>query len=175
MAALHAQSDAMPPGLTLAVARAFLMELGRIRSSPSKILAEANDALARTALDSGDPTVACGLLVAGPDGVEWACAGQIPGGVIRREGTFDELVSHGPPLGMLQGFQYGTSTLELGPGDEAIVLMGASAGLFRGAADLVASLTGKPAGEVVSTVHKAIRKAQGDQPIETTVLFLRKH
>jgi serine phosphatase RsbU (regulator of sigma subunit) len=172
---LDVQSEATPPGLTLATARALLMEVGRVRSSPSKILAEVNDALTRTALEGGDPTVACGLLVVGADGVEWACAGQIQGGLIRRGGTFDELSSHGPPLGMLQGFQYGSSVLDLGPGDEAIVLTGASSGLFRGAADLVASLAGKPAGHVVSTVHKAIRKSQVDQPIETTVLFLRKH
>jgi hypothetical protein len=176
MAALHVSGDESPPGVTLAVARAVLMELGREHDDPSSILAAANDALARTALDRGGSTVSCGLLVAGPEGeVQWACAGPLHAGVIRREGAFDELPSHGPPLGLLQGFRYGTATPALGSGDELLVLAGASPGLFRGATDLVAALAGKPAGEIVATVQKAIRKAQEEHPIANTVLFLRKH
>ena len=175
MAALSVQSHGSPPALTLAVSRAFLTESARGADSPDKILASVNDMLARSAPEGSDQMAACGVLVPDPDGVRWACAGTLHGGVIRRDGTFDELQSHGPPLGMLQGFQYGVSSLDLGPGDEVVVMTGASPGLFRGAADLVASLHGKPAGEVVSTVHRAIRKAQPDEPAETTVLFLRKH
>ena len=175
IAALSVQSRGAPPALTLAVSRAFLTESARGAGSPDRVLAGVNDLLARTAPEGSDQMAACGVLVPGPEGVHWACAGTLQGGVIRRDGTFDPLQSHGPPLGMLQGFQYGVSTIDLGPGDEVVVMTGASQGLFRGAADLVASLHGKPAGEVVSTVHRAIRKAQPDEPVETTVLFLRKH
>jgi len=44
-----------------------------------------------------------------------------------------------------------------------------------GAADLLAQLHGKPAGEIVTALHKAIRKAQGDERSETSVLYVRKH
>jgi hypothetical protein len=175
LGALQVQSAHPPPPLALAVTRAFLIEKGQRHTSLADVLASVNDALASTALDEASQTTACGVLVVGDGAVDWACAGQLSGGVLRRDGSFDELPSHGPPMGMLPGFQYGAESLELGPGDEVMVLTGASAGLFRGAADLAASLHGKPAGEVVSMVHKAIRKARGDEPIETTVLFLRKH
>ena len=81
----------------------------------------------------------------------------------------------GPPLGMLDGFQYGTQEYEIGTGDMVIVVSTVSTGLFRGAADLVSTLQQKPAGEVVATVHKAIRKLQGEDTQEITVLFMRKH
>ena len=69
---------------------------------------------------------------------------------------------------------YGTQRMELGAGDAVIVLSEAPQGIFRGAADLVASLQGKPVGEVVSTVHKALKKAQEGEAAETSVLFIRK-
>lgn len=175
LGALQVQSAHPPPPLALAVTRAFLIERAQRLNSSAEVLAKVNDAVASAALEGPSQTTACGLLVVGGDTVEWACAGQLSGGVLRRHGSFEELPSHGPPMGMLPGFQYGAESLDLGPGDEVVILTGASAGLFRGAADLVASLHGKPAGEVVSMVHKAIRKARGDEPIETTVLFLRKH
>lgn len=175
LAAVTAEGSGAPPGLALAIVRAFLVEFGRTSESPAAVLAALNDALSRTALDGDSQRVACGLLVPGPDGVDWACAGPVHGGVIRRAGAFEALSSHGPPLGMLAGFHYGADTLALGPGDQVLVLTGASDGLFRGAADLVASLTGKLAGEVVSTVHRAIRKAREEtSPIETSVLYLRR-
>jgi serine phosphatase RsbU (regulator of sigma subunit) len=108
-------------------------------------------------------------------GLEWASAGRVPCGVIRRGGVFEEFGSHGPPLGMMEGFQYGGEMLEVSNGDTAIVLSHASTGLFRGAADLVAQIHGKPAGDVVSTLHRSIRKAQGSHPEEILVLFVRKH
>ena len=110
-----------------------------------------------------------------PLALEWACAGRVPCGVIRRDGNFHEMASQGPPLGMMDGFQYGSERVPMGVGDIAFALSHASAGLFRGAADLVAQFSAKPAGEVVATLHKALRKAQGDGAEEVSVLFVRKH
>jgi len=119
--------------------------------------------------------VEVGLLAAGPGGLEWASAGRVPGGVIRRDGTFEEFGAHGPPLGMLGGFNYSAQKFAMDVGDTALVLSHASQGLFLGAADLVAQLHGKPAGDVVTTLHRAIRKAQGDERTETSVLYARRH
>jgi hypothetical protein len=99
----------------------------------------------------------------------------VPGGVIRRDGTFEEFGAHGPPLGVLGGFKYAVQEFPMGAGDTALVLSHASPGLFLGAADLVAQLHGKPAGDVVATLHRAIRKAQGENRTETSVLYARKH
>ena len=76
------------------------------------------------------------------------------------EGTFEEFSSQGPPLGVMDGFHYRTARHPMSVGDACIVLSDGSAGLFKGAADLVAGLVGKPVADVVSTVHKAIRQAQ---------------
>jgi hypothetical protein len=38
----------------------------------------------------------------------------------------------------------------------------------------VASLQGKPVGEIVTMVHKALKKANPEEGMETSVLFARK-
>lgn len=121
-----------------------------------------------------DQFVEMGVLIADGDALEWASADRVPGGLIRRDGTFEELGAHGPPLGMMEGFKYKVRRLEVGVGDTAFVLSHAPQGLFLGAADLMAQLHGKPAGEVVSTLHRAIRKAQGESRTETSVLYARR-
>jgi len=100
---------------------------------------------------------------------------KVPGGIIRRDGSFEQLGAKGPPLGMMGGFQYNSQCFPMGVGDTAFVLSHGSQGLFQGAADPLAQLHGKPAGDIVSSLHKAIRKAQGDERSETSVLYVRKH
>ncbi len=164
-----------PPAYQLALSRAFLREAAAREASVDRLLSDVNGMLTRNSVSGVEQYVACGVLVPNEGGVAWSSGGGIPGAVIRRDGTFDEFPSHGPPLGMLEGFQYAAQTFEVGAGDMVIVLSQGSAGMFRGAADLVSNLQQKPAGEVVSTVHTAIRRAQGDDAPETTVLFVRKH
>lgn len=172
---LDVRQDGFPPAHHLGVARAVLRGLGVDHATLPQLLAKANEALSGASVEGTDQFVEVGMLVAGPEGVEWASAGRVPGGVIRRDGTFEEFGAHGPPLGMLGGFKYKAQKFTMAAGDTALVLSHASPGLFLGAADLVAQLHGKPAGEVVGTLHRAIRKSQGDQRTETSVLFARKH
>jgi len=174
LVSLHVQGDGFPPGLFLAAARCLLRELGKDHTDLRGFLARVNSGLAAASTEGVDQFVEAGVLVPSDGGVEWAGAGGCSGGVIRRNGTFDELTAHGPPLGMMEGFLYGTERMELGAGDAVVVLSNASQGVFRGAADLVATLQGKPAGEVVTTLHKALAKAQPDEPVEASVLFVRK-
>lgn len=75
---------------------------------------------------------------------------------------------------MMEGVQYGTRRIDLERGDAVLVLSAASMGLFRGAADLVATLRGKPVGQEVSTGRRALRKAHEGRTPETTVLFVRR-
>ena len=175
LACMTVQGDGPPPSHQLALSRAFLRETASRESSVDRLLTDVNGMLTRNAVPGAAQYVACGLLVPGDGCITWSSGGGIQGAVIRRDGTFDEFPSHGPPLGMLDGFQYATQTVDLGAGDMVIVLSQGSAGMFRGAADLVSNLQQKPAGEVVSTVHTAIRRAQDQDALETTVLFIRKH
>ena len=171
----NVQGEGLPPSYDLVAVRAVLRALVREHSELNEILFKANAALSGASVGSGGRFVECGAAIPGPDGVAWSAAGRVPAGVIRRDGTFTELGSDGPPLGMMEAFRYGTRTISMGPGDVLVALTEASGGIFRGAADLVAQVHGKTAGEVVSTLHKAVRRAYGDEARETTALLIRKH
>jgi sigma-B regulation protein RsbU (phosphoserine phosphatase) len=171
---LTVQGFGLPPAHYLAVARSLLRELARDHEDLKGFLARVNSGLASAAVDGVDQYVEAGVLIPSEGGVEWAAAGRCAGAVIRRDGVFEEFSAHGPPLGMMEGFLYGTERMELGAGDSVIVLSQVSTGVFRGAADLVASLQGKPVGEVVSTLHKALARANPDIPGEASVVFVRK-
>ncbi len=172
---LNVRADGLPPAIHLATVRGVLRAVVADGGGLDKVLPRINAVMCACAADDEGQHVECGMLVVDGQSAEWASAGRVPCGVIRRGGAFEELGSHGPPLGMMEGVQYGSERLAMSAGDTAIVLSHASAGLFRGAADLVAQIHGKPAGDVVSTLHRGIRKAQGENPEEISVLFVRKH
>jgi CRP-like cAMP-binding protein len=171
---LNVQGEGLPAGHFLAIARSLFRELAKNHEDLQGLLARVNSGLAVAVVEGVDQYVEAGVLLPAEGGVEWAGAGRCPGAIIRRSGVFEEFSTHGPPLGMLEGFIYGTQRMELGAGDAVIVFSEAPQGIFRGAADLVASLQGKPVGEVVSTVQKAIGKAQAGEGAEASILFVRK-
>jgi serine phosphatase RsbU (regulator of sigma subunit) len=172
---LDVRQDGFPPAYHIGVARAVIRALAGDDLEVPMLLAKANDVLAGAAIPELDQFVDLGFLAVGEGEVEWASAGQVPGRMIRRDGSFEELGAHGPPLGMMGGFQYRTQCFRVNAGDTALVLSHQSRGLFRGSVDLVAQLRGKPAGEIVSTLHRGIREALGDARTETSVLYARKH
>jgi serine phosphatase RsbU (regulator of sigma subunit) len=171
---LNVQGDGLPPGHYLAVARSLLRELGKDQVSLDGLLARVNSGLAAAVVEGMEQYVEAGVLLPREGTVEWAGAGRCLGAVIRRTGILEEFSTHGPPLGMMGGFLYGTQKIELGAGDAVVVLSRGSQGLFRGAADLVASLQGKPVGEIVGMVQKALKRAQPEDPVETSILFIRR-
>ncbi len=172
---LDVRQDGFPAAYHLGAARAVLRALVVEEPRLERLLARANDALSASAVEGLDQFVEVGFLLADAEGITWASAGRVPGGIIRREGSFEEFGTHGPPFGMMGGFKYNVQRFEMNVGDTAFVLSHGSQGLFLGAADLVAQLHGKPAGEVVGTLHRAIRKAKGEDRTETSVLYVRKH
>jgi len=171
---LNVQGEGLPPGHYLALARSLVRELGKDQQGLKGLLARVNSGIAAAVVEGMEQYVEAGILLPWDGHLEWAGAGRCLGGIIRRSGILEEFSTHGPPLGMLEGFRYETQRFELGVGDAVIVLSEASQGIFRGAADLVASLQGKPVGEIVATVQKALRKAQPRDPAETSILFVRR-
>lgn len=167
--------DGFPAAFHVGTARAVLRTLVPEVLQVDRMLARANDALSASAVEGLDQFVEVGLMLADSEGITWASAGRVPGGIIRRDGSFEEFAAHGPPLGMMGGFKYTMQRFPMAVGDTAFALSRGSQGLALGAADLVAQLHGKPAGEVVGTLHRAIRKAQGEERTETSVLYARKH
>jgi serine phosphatase RsbU (regulator of sigma subunit) len=174
LAVFDVRGGGQPPALLLGMARAALRTAVSAGGELGEILARANGGLA-SVLDQGQQFVECALVAPDAEGVEWASAGRPPAGVLGRAGTLAQLASQGPPLGMLEGFRYTSERAAMGVGDALLVLSAGSAGLFRGAADLVVQVQERTAGEVVATVHRGLRAALDDPSSEVSVLFLRKH
>ena len=174
LVALAIQGDRVPPLHQLAVARALCTEFSLAGEQPETLLARVNDSLYRNRLHGGDQFVATGMLVPQSDAVLWANAGGIQGAILREDGTVSEFPDHGPPLGMMAGFQHEMVEIPVGSGDMILVLSGGSRGLFRGAVHSLSDLRSTVAGEVVERVQQAVRGAQESDPDEPTVLFLRR-
>lgn len=165
-----------PAAHELAMARAFLRELHAEEPELGSLLRRVNTAVSRTSARGMNRFVDCSVLALGDEGVSWLSAGTVPGGVIRREGTMKEFPAYGPPLGLMDGFRYGATEVPLRAGDVVVVLSRGAKGLLRGAADLAAEYHGKPAGEVVEKLQKAVSKATGEgDDREISMLFARKH
>jgi hypothetical protein len=173
--ALSVQGDRVPPIYQLAVARAFCTEFSLAGESPETLLARVNDSLYRNQLYAGDQFVAAGMLVPQGDALLWSNAGGIQGAIHRTDGTVTELPDHGPPLGMMAGYQHEKEEIPIDSGDMVLVFSGGSRGLFRGAVQSLSDMRSTPAGEVVQRVQQAIRGAQEAGPDEPAVLFLRRH
>lgn len=174
LVSLHVRGRDLPPSHYLGLARTLMRQAARDGEELEAVLRRTDEALADGAIEGADHFVDAGVLVLADEGAVWTGAGRPAGAVVRRDGELEELPSHGPPLGMMGGFRYGSHPISLALGDAVLVLSQASKGLLRGATDLVAGLRGKPVGEVVSTVHKALRKAHPAGTPETTVLFVRR-
>ena len=175
LVALAIQGDRVPPLHQLAVAQAFCTEFSLAGEQPETLLAHVNDSLYRSHLRSGDQFVATGMLIPQGDTVLWANAGGMHGAILREDGTVNELPDHGPPLGMMAGFQHEMVEMSVASGDMILVLSGGSKGLFRGAVHSLSDLRSTVAGEVMERVQQAIKGAQESDSDEPTVLFLRRH
>ncbi len=145
---LHVRGDGLPPAHALSLARLLLRTLGAETEELATLLPRLNASLAEHGPQGFDQYMECGLAVLGDGTVEWASAGRTPGGLIVGDG-YEELSGHGPALGMMKGFEYGSHVAELGEGSGLLVLSDGSPGLFRGAGDLAASMGHKESGEVV--------------------------
>jgi hypothetical protein len=174
LVALAAQGDREPPFHQLAVARAFFNEFSAGGEPPDTLLQRVNDSMYRNQVQAGDRFVGAAMLVPQGDTVLWSNAGGMQGTILRGGGTVNEFPDHGPPLGMMAGFRHEVEEIPIDSGDMILVLSGGSRGLFRGAVQALSHLDAASAEEVVARVQKAVRGAQGLDPDESTVLFLRR-
>jgi len=175
LVALALQGDRVPPLHQVAVARALCAEYSIAGEPPEALLSRVNDSLYENQVPSGVQFVEAGMLVLQDDAVLWSNAGGLQCAVIRTDGTFNEFPDHGPPLGMVAGFQHEWEKIPISSGDMVLALSGGSKGLFRGAVEAVSNLRSTAAGEVVEKVQRAIRGTQESDADNTTVLFLRRH
>lgn len=174
LVALALHGDRVPPLHQIAVTRGLCVEFSLAGEPPETLLARVNDCLYGTQVPSGDQFVEAGMLVPQDDAVLWANAGGLQCAILRTDGTFNEFPDHGPPLGVVAGFQHEFKRISIGSGDMMLVLSGVSRGVFRGAVDAVSNLRSTAAEEVVERVQRAVRGTQESDPNKATVLFLRR-
>jgi len=174
LVALALHGDRVPPLHQIAVTRGLCVEFSLAGEPPETLLARVNDSLYENQALSAVQFVEAGMLVPQDDAVLWSNAGGLRCTVLRTDGTFNEFLDHGPPLGEVAGFQHEPVRIPMASGDMMLVLSGSSKGVFRGAVDAVSNLRSTPAGEVVERVQRAVRGAQESGPDKTTVLFLRR-
>jgi len=170
---LKASAGVVPAAFYVGVGRSLFRGLAAAHDSLEDLMAAVNRTLATGLPEATDQILECAVLLPGPEGVTWSSAGSCPGGIIGRDGTFESLPSQGPPMGVMEGFKYGVTRHPMSVGDSCVTLSHASSGLFKGTADLVAGMVGKPVADVVSTVHRAIRQSQGESS-EVSVVYLRR-
>lgn len=172
---LNVSPGAFPAAHSLALVRAFLRELSGEGKDAASLLGRVNAAISRTAVSGMESPADCALIALGGAEVSWLGAGGVHGGVLRRDGTMEPFPSGGPPLGLMDGFRYAPVGVSLRTGDVIFALSHGARGLFKGAADVVAELHGKPAGEIVTRLQAALGKAAGENATtEHSVLFVRK-
>ena len=174
LVALALQGDRVPPLHQVAIARALCNEFSLVGEPAETLLARVGASLYCNQVPSGVQFVEAGMLVPRGDHVLWSNAGGLQCALLRTDGTVNEFRDHGPPLGMMAGFQHEVEEIPIGSGDMMLVLSGGSRGHFLGVVHSLSSLRRTAAGEVAEKVQQAIRGAEEVGPDEPTVLFLRR-
>ena len=130
LVALALQGDRVPPPHQVALTRALCMKFSLAGEPPETLLARVNDSLYGNQAPSRGQFVEAGMLVPQGDAVLWSNAGGLQCAILRTDGTFNEFPDHGPPLGVVAGFEHESERIRIGSGDMVLVLSGGSRGLF---------------------------------------------
>lgn len=159
-AVLDANGPSLPPAHLLAVARSLLREIAAHETSFERLLPRLNSAVQRNMVQGADAYIEVGLVHIIGDVVSFAIAGDQPALVLRKDGSAEEVTQHGPSLGIMAGYEYGTSRADLKQGDYAIMLSQSNEGLLLGIADLIRKRNDDSAGTTAAVLHAALMRAQ---------------
>ncbi len=159
LALMDVKGKGLPSGYLIGVTRAVFREVGPAEPL-DRVLPRLNTATFSNLFEGVDECVEAAVVEIAGDRVRWSCAGDQPGVLIRRDGTIQEIATHGPPLGILPSFVYDVTPIVLEPGDTFLALSEAPSGLVRGVAELVRDRgVGEPA-EVSQLFQAALRQVQ---------------
>lgn len=153
----------LPPAYLLGVVRG-LMRSDTQRGTPiDRFLPNLTEAVTAALFEGLDECVVGAVLELRAGDVAWSAAGEPSGLVVRSGGTVEELPSHGPPLGILPGFEYGVQTVALRSGDVLVAFSEAERGIRLGAGELVRTHRQKPAAQLAALLQVALGKAAGTE------------
>lgn len=158
-AVLDAKGPSLPPAHLLAVTRALLREIAATETQFDRILPRLNSAVHRNMVAGADAYIEVGLIHIG-DAVTFAIAGEEPAIIVKYSGETQEIAQHGPALGVLPDFAYGTTRVEMGSGDFAVLFSESDQGLLMGAADLINGRHDDSVRTTAALLHAALMRAQ---------------
>lgn len=158
-AVLDAKGPSLPPAHLLAVTRGLLREVAASETSFDRVLPRLNNAVHANMVEGADAFIEVGLLHVADD-VTFAIAGDQPAIVVRYSGETQQIEEHGPALGVIRDFAYGTTRVTLGTGDCAVVFSESDDGLLLGAADLINGRHDDSVKTTAALLHAALMRAQ---------------
>jgi phosphoserine phosphatase RsbU/P len=173
MALLDVQGQGIPPAYLIGINRAVLHAVGP-HESFERLLGRLNAATFENLLEGLDACVQAALIELTGGGIRWSAARDQPGVVIRADGSTEDAPTHGPPLGILPAFEYEVATLDMAPGDTFLALSDASAGLVRGAVDLVRSRPDAQPAELAQLLTAALRQVARGTESDVSFVVIRK-
>ena len=175
----------VPAALFMAIARTLLRGAAHHHTSPGACLSDINQSLAEQNSSMMFVTFFYGILNTRTGVVEYCNAGHNPPYAFSPDGRIRALEDRcGPMLGIAEGFQYGTRSLELQPGEGVLVYTDGvteaanKKGEFYGESRLEAYLTAhasQTAEELVRGLHAEVEhfEAGARRSDDITVLALR--
>ena len=158
-AVLDAKGPSLPPAHLLAVTRALLREVAATETSFERVLPRLNNAVHANMVEGADAFIEVGLLHIADD-VTFAIAGEQPAIVVKYSGETQQIEEHGPAVGVIRDFAYGTTRVSLGRGDFAVMFSESDEGLLMGAADLINGRHDDSVKTTAALLHAALMRAQ---------------
>ena len=158
-AVLDAKGPSLPPAHLLAVTRSLLREIGTSEKVFDRVLPRLNAAVHRNMVEGADAFIEVGLVLIS-DVVTFAIAGEQPAIVVKYSGETQEIAEHGPALGIMSDYAYGTTRADLGTGDFTVMFSESDQGLLMGAADLINGRHDDSVRTTATLLHAALMRAQ---------------
>lgn len=158
-AVLDAKGPSLPPAHLLAVTRALLREIAGTETAFERIIPRLNNALYGNQIEGADAFIEVAL-VHFAEAATFAIAGEQPAIIVRYSGETQEIEQHGPALGVVRDFAYGSTRAAMNTGDFAVVFSESDHGLLMGAADLINGRHDDSVRTTAALLHAALMRAQ---------------
>jgi len=170
LALLAVKGSGVPPGYLIGVGRALLHETAR--SGPFDTLADRlNAATFHNLFEGTDDCVEAALVEVDGHTVRWTAAGDPSAALLQADGSVRSLPSLGPPLGILQSFEYGVQVVDLDAGDTLLAFSEPSERVLLGAADLLRQRPSTDPAQLVRLLQVALPSVE-DAAAEVDLAFI---
>ena len=156
---MDAKGPSLPPAHLLGLARGLLREIAAQEIAFDRVLPRLNTAVHGNMVEGADAYIEVGLMHFA-DAITFAIAGEQPAMIMKHSGETQEIAQHGPGIGIMANFAYGTTRAEMTAGDFAVMFSESDQGLLMGAADLINGRHDDSVRTTAAMLHAALMRAQ---------------